>query len=36
VGFFQKRHAMSDAVFIFTTLAFFALASAYTRACAWL
>jgi hypothetical protein len=27
---------MSDTIFLFTTLAFFALASAYTRACAWL
>jgi len=27
---------MSDIVFLFTTLAFFALALAYTRACAWL
>jgi len=27
---------MSDAIFLFTTLAFFALAWAYTRACAWL
>ena len=31
-----KRHAMSDAIFLFTTLAFFALALAYARACAWL
>jgi len=27
---------MSDAIFILTTLAFFALAVAYTRACQWL
>jgi hypothetical protein len=32
----QKGHAMSDTIFLFTTLAFFALAWAYTRACAWL
>jgi len=27
---------MNDTIFLFTTLAFFALALAYTRACAWL
>jgi len=27
---------MTDTIFLFTTLAFFALALAYTRACAWL
>jgi hypothetical protein len=32
----QKRDAMNDTIFLFTTLAFFALALAYTRACAWL
>jgi hypothetical protein len=32
----QKGLAMSDAIFILTTLAFFALAVAYTRACQWL
>ncbi|MGB8295695.1 MAG: hypothetical protein WCG85_09745 [Polyangia bacterium] len=36
VAFIQKRDAMSDTIFLFTTLAFFALALAYTRACAWL
>ena len=36
LAFIQKRNAMSDIVFLFTTLAFFALALAYTRACAWL
>ena len=32
----QKGHAMNDTIFALTTLAFFALAWAYTRACAWL
>jgi len=37
VAFIQKRDdAMTDAIFLFTTLAFFALALAYARACAWL
>ena len=36
VAFIHKRDAMSDTIFLFTTLAFFALALAYTRACAWL
>jgi len=27
---------MNDVIFLFTTLAFFALAWAYARACAWL
>jgi hypothetical protein len=36
VAFIQKKDAMSDTIFIFTTLAFFALAWAYARACAWL
>jgi hypothetical protein len=36
VAFIQKRDAMNDTIFLFTTLAFFALALAYTRACAWL
>ena len=37
VAFIKKRDdAMTDAIFLFTTLAFFALALAYARACAWL
>jgi len=36
VAFIRKRDAMTDTIFLFATLAFFALASAYTRACAWL
>jgi hypothetical protein len=32
----EERNVMSDTIFLFTTLAFFTLASAYTRACAWL
>ena len=36
VAFIHKRDAMSDTIFLFITLAFFTLALAYTRACAWL